>query len=1057
MNLGEFSIKKSVITWTLTLVLIGAGWAAFSGLPRLEDPEFTIKQAIVSTPYPGASAEAVEKEVSDLIERAAQELGQLFYVESTSSRGMSTVKVYIKEEYDKKRLPQVWDELRRKVNDYQGQLPPGAGPSLVNDDFGDVYGIYVVLTGDGYSMAELKEYAKFLRRELLTIQDVQKIVFWGAQRETVYVEMSRSKMSSLGVSPEQIYSALQAKNLAADGGRIHLAPEYIPINPTGEFTSEQQFGDLLIVAREGGRSVFLRDVASIRRGYADPPTQIMRANGKRGIALGISTVSGGNVVTMGEGITERMQQLRGQMPMGMSFEVVSLQSAAVVEAVNSFMINLLEAVVIVIVVLLFFMGLRSGLIVGFILFVTISGTFLFMQLQGVILERISLGALIIALGMLVDNAIVIVDGMKVKIEAGVDGLKAAKEVVAQQTMPLLGATVVAIVAFAAIGTSPDSTGEYCRSLFTVIMISLGLSWVTAVTVTPLVTKVFIKPVSGDAAAKDPYGGLMFRAYRGALSLCIKRRWLTVAIVGGIFAASLWGFGFVDNMFFPSSTRPQFFVELYLPEGTHIRDTEKTMAKVEEYLMAKEGITDVASAIGGGDLRFLLTYSPLNASSSNAVVFATVDDWTKIDGIMMEVQRDLEELVPEAVAAGKKFRLGPGEGGRTQLRISGPDRDVLREMGQRVKRIMADAGAIAVRDEWKQKVKVIRPQVADTQALQQGIERPQIANAIKSNFDGVQTGVFRERDELLPIVARSPEYERTDARNLKDLLIWSPLAGRMIPMSQVVTGMTTEFEDANIWRRNRTTTMKIHCDPTVDMLPSTLFNDIKPKIERELNVDLDAYFGKSPKPGEDPWAKFTANTIPIKFMDKIPLKDMPGYYIAWGGEVEDGAKAQGFLFASIPAFIGIMVLTVIFLFNAVRQPLIIWLTVPLALIGVTVGLLATNQPFGFMALLGLLSLSGMLIKNAIVLIDQIDLEIREGKDRFLAVVDSGVSRLRPVSMAAATTILGMLPLFADAFFISMAVTIAFGLAFATVLTLLFVPVLYTIFFKIPSPAGAPSKG
>jgi multidrug efflux pump subunit AcrB len=530
----------------------------------------------------------------------------------------------------------------------------------------------------------------------------------------------------------------------------------------------------------------------------------------------------------------------------------------------------------------------------------------------------------------------------------------------------------------------------------------------------------------------------------------------VAVVVGIFAASLWGFGFVDNMFFPSSTRPQFYVEMYLPEGTHIRDTEKAMIKVEEYLMGVDGITEVASAIGGGDVRLLLTYSPLPASSSNAVVFATVDDWKVIDSTMMKVQRDLEELLPEAVAAAKKFRLGPGEGGRIQLRISGPDRNTLRDMGQRVKRIMDDAGAIAIRDEWKQKVKVIRPQVADTQALQQGIERPQIAQVIQSNFDGVQAGVYRERDELLPIIARAPQYERNDARELQDLQIWSPLAGRMIPMSQVVTGMTTEFEDANIWRRNRTTTIKIHCDPRVDVLPSALSGEIKAKIEKELNVDLAAYTGKPSKPGEDPWEKHTSATIPIKFMDKIPLKDMPGYYIAWGGENEDGAKAQGFLFASIPAFLGVMVLTVVFLFNAVRQPLIIWLTVPLAVIGVTVGLLATKQPFGFMALLGMLSLSGMLIKNAIVLIDQIDLEIREGKDKWLAVVDSGVSRLRPVSMAAATTILGMIPLFADAFFVSMAVTIAFGLAFATVLTLIFVPVLYTIFFKIPAPNVEPSQ-
>jgi len=478
-----------------------------------------------------------------------------------------------------------------------------------------------------------------------------------------------------------------------------------------------------------------------------------------------------------------------------------------------------------------------------------------------------------------------------------------------------------------------------------------------------------------------------------------------------------------------------------------------MARVEEYLMGLDGVTEVASAIGGGEVRFMLTYTPLGASSSNAVVYVSVDDYRIIDTLIPKVQRELQELVPEAVAAAKKFRLGPGEGGRIQLRISGNDREKLREMGERVKVIMDAAGAIAVRDEWKQKVKVIRPQIADAQAHQQGIERPQVAEAIRATFDGVQTGIYRERDEIIPIIARSPQFEREDARSLRDLQIWSPLAGKMIPIQQVLSGFTTEFEDANIWRRNRTTTMKIHCDPPAGMLPSELAAVIKPAIEKELGVDLAAYLGKSYEPGEDPWAKHTADTIKIKFADHIPLVEPAGFYIAWGGEDEDGAKAQGYLFASIPKFLAIMILTVVFLFNAVRQPLIIWLTVPLSVIGVTAGLLIFDQPFGFMALLGMLSLSGMLIKNAIVLIDQIDLEIRQGKDHYLAVVDSGVSRLRPVSMAALTTILGMLPLFADAFFVAMAVTIAVGLGFATVLTLIIVPVLYTVFFRIPSPKAA----
>jgi len=998
MNLGELALKKKVVTGTITLVLLGAGLVSFNNLARLEDPEFTIKEAIITTPYPGASAAEVEEEVSDLIERAAQEMAQLKRIESTSSRGKSEIKAVMHDEYDKHRLPQVWDELRRKVNDYQTKLPPGAGPSIVNDDFGDVYGTYYALSGEGYTPAELKEVAKLYRRELLLVDDVKRVVIWGARQETIFVEMSRSKMAALGISQQNIYDALSAKNLPADAGRVRLGREYIPIKPTGEYKSEKEFAQLLVSAPGSDRLVFLGDVATIRRDYADPPSQLLRFNGQPAVAIGISTVPGGNVVTMGEGLGRKLEQLESQIPKGIELHAISLQSESVIAAIDGFVINLLEAVIIVVVVLLFFMGLRSGLIIGGILFLTISGTFLFMNIQNVILERISLGALIIALGMLVDNAIVVVDGMKVKIEAGVDRLKAASDVVGQQAVPLFGATVVAILAFAAIGTSQDSTGEYCRSLFTVILISLGLSWFTAVTSTPLLAATFLKGKDPKAGKEevDPYGGFVFRAYRAGLTACLRSRWAFMAVVLGLFAVSIYGFGYVSNMFFPGSTRPQFFIELYLPEGSSIYETEAQVAKVEKHLKELkdtrfDDISYASAAIGGGDLRFLLTYTPIKSSPGNAVIFVDVDDWTAIENIVPVVQRDLEELLPGTTAAVKTFRLGPGEGGRIQVRISGPDREVLRALGREVKDIMLEEGAIAVRDEWKEKVKVVVPQIAEAQARRLGIDRPMVARALQGWYDGTQTGVYREADELLPILARSPASERREMDNLRDLQIWSPAAGQMIPMRQILSGFETRFEDANIWRRDRSTTIRIHCDQPFGMLASDLAAKLKPRIEKALNVDVAAYFGKQYPPGVDPLDTLTAATIPVKDMDQIPLKDMAGYFMAWGGEEEDSARAQAALAGSIPVFVGIMVLTVIFLFNAVRQPLVIWLTVPLAVIGVTAGLLVFNQPFGFMALLGALSLTGMLIKNSIVLIDEIDTQIATGKDRFQAVVESGVSR------------------------------------------------------------------
>ena len=1051
MNIAEWSIRKSVITWVMTILMALMGIYSFTNLSRLEDPEFTIKEALIYTPYPGASAAEVEEEVTNVIEEAVQELGQLDYVESRSQRGLSIVKAFIKKTYDKTELPQVWDELRRKVNDRQSNLPPGAGPSIVNDDFGDVFGIYVAITSEGYTNQEVYEFAKFLQRELLQVQDVKRIIIFGNQPEVVYVEMQREKMAEFDISPQDIYTALAAKNLAAPSGHVTLGAEYIPVNPTGEFQSEQEFGDLLIRGKgqDSNRLVFLKDVATISRGYQEPPTVLLRYDGKSAVGLAISTVSGGNVVTMGEALNARYQQLQPLAPVGMEGHIIALQSEAVTIAINGFIKNLLAAVVIVIVVLLFFMGLRSGLIIGSVLFITIAGTFIFMDMGNITLERISLGALVIALGMLVDNAIVVTDGMRVKMEQGLDALAAAKQVVGQTAMPLLGATVVAVTAFASIGTSDDSTGEYTASLFYVILISLLLSWVTAVTSTPLLCKTFLKTKSATTGdAKDPYGGKLFQVYKQFLTLSIRFRWVTIGVVVALFLSAMFGFGFLKNSFFPDSTRPQFYIDFWYPNGSHIDEVSRKMSVIEKYLLEKEDIKHVTTEIGGGQPRFLLTYTPEYPSYEFARMIIDVDDNRIIPGLFVSLQNELEEKFPEPIINVRMFVNGPATGGKIQLRISGPDPETLRELGAKVDEIVfSDPGAKAVRKEWGEKIKVLRPQLAEAQARRAGIDRPDVGRAMQYAIEGTTVGVYREKDELLNIVARAPENERVDLDNLGSIQIWSPAAQTQIPMGQVVTEFKTEFEDPYIWRRNREKMLRYHIDARQE-LPSELFARIKPKIEQALNVDLAKYFNRHYAAGEDPFARFTASTIPIIEQDIIPLKDRLGYNMAWGGEAEDSARAQAALAETIPIFFGLMVLIVLFLFNSIKKTLIIWLTVPLSLIGVTAGLLMFAQPFGFMALLGLMSLSGMLIKNAIVLIDQIDADLAAGKPPFQAIVDSGVSRLIPVAMAAGTTILGMLPLLTDAFFVAMAVTIMFGLGFATILTLIVVPVLYAIFFQVP---------
>ena len=1046
MNLAEWSIRKSLITWVMMVLFLVVGWSSYQQLSRLEDPEFTIKDAVITTPYPGASAAEVEEEVSNVIEQAAQQMGQIKRVESRSSRGLSWVKVSMQDKFDKNSLPQVWDELRRKVNDAQRRLPPGAGPSLVNDDFGDVYGIYYAITGEGYSYKEIYEYAKILQRELLVAKDVKRIVLYGVQNEAVYIKMRREKMAQLGISPQDIYAKLKSKNIATNSGNLLLGEEFIPISPTGEFRSEQEFGDLLITSPSAKSTslVYLRDVAEIKRDYQDPPATLLRFDGKPAIGLAISTVQGGNVMVMSDSLDQRLKDLEAQRPVGMELNIISHQAQSVAVSLTGFVINLVMAVAIVVGVLLLFMGLRSGLILGVVLLITIMGTFIFMQANNITLERISLGALIIALGMLVDCAIVVTDGMRMQMAQGKSGFDAAKDIVGQTALPMLGGTAVAIVAFAAIGTSQDSTGEYCRTLFSVILYSLTLSWLTAVTCTPLLCATFLKvtPAGTTEVTDDPYSKGFYRLYSNFLSTCIRFRWVVVAVVVALFISALMGFSYVKNSFFPDSTRPQFYVDIWFPEGTDIRETERQFKVAEAALKKDEGVTHLTSMIGGNQVRFLLTYSPESNYYSFGQILVDVDDFTRIKTLAPQVQEQLETLFPSAIINVRLFVLGPSTGGKIQLRIIGPDDEQLRILAGKAETILlSNPQAKAIRNETREKIKVVRPQMAETQARRAGIDRPELSEALESAFQGTRVGVYRERDELIPVLARAPMSERDDLDSLDGIQIWSPAAQSMIPMGQVVSGFATEFEDAYVWRNDRRKMIRIHADPR-EGLPSALFGEVKAKIEQALNVDVAAVLGRDVAA-----SAFNARTLRVQDNDLWPLKDMPGYYMAWGGEAEDSARANASLASSIPLFFGIMVLIVLVLFNSIKKTLVIWLTVPLAIIGVTVGLLVFHQPFGFMALLGLMSLSGMSIKASIVLVDEIGVQIAQGKTPYQAVMIAGVSRLIPVTMSSGTTMLGMIPLFTDAFFVSMAVTIVFGLGFATVLILIVVPVLYSIFFGV----------
>src|SRR5262245_42715579 len=779
--------------------------------------------------------------------------------------------------------------------------------------------------------------------------------------------------------------------------------------------------DLVIASDQSCRQLFLRDVATVNRGDQEPPRRLLRYDGKPAIGMGISTVQGGNVVRMGKGIRQKLDELKSKQPVGFEIGEINFQPEAVAHATRNFMFNLAKAVGIVFVVLLFTMGRKTGFIIGIVLFITIMATFLVMYMKGdLLMERISLGALIIALCMLTDNAIIVIEGTKVGIEAGQDKLQVVRKVVAENQWPLFGATAIGIIAFAAIGLSEDSTGEYCKSLFWVILISLSLSWLSSITITPLLSYLLFKPSQTTAESKDAYSGRVFQAYRKLLTMALNARGLVVIISVALLVASVFAFRKIDQSFFPPSTRPQFMVDVFLPSGVDIRETEAFAGYVQQYIQALPHVTHVTSFIGGGGMRFMLVYTPERENRAFVQFLVDVDDDKKIDALLTDIQGHLDEEYPDANAVVKKFLLGPGGGGRVQARFRGPDPAELRKLADQAEHILqVDGGAIGVRHDWLQSEKVVSPELLEVQALRNGITRVDVAQTLQTSFDGRVVGFYREpgsagsgvypqETRLLPIVARPPENERSDIAAVNSLQIWSPVAQRKIPISQVTSGTEVIWEDPVVMRRDRFPTITVHADPRTG-LPSRLFNRVREQIEA--------------------------------------IKLPPGYTFEWGGEHEDSRKARAALAKPVPFFFAIMVFIVVALFNSARTTLLIWLIMPMALIGVTVGLLLTGFPFGFMALLGTLALGGELIKNQIVVLSKMRSESESGKSPYAAILDGCTSKLRPVCMVVLTTVLGSIPLLMDPFFGAMAVCIIFGLAFAAVLSLLVMPALYAIIFRI----------
>ncbi|MBL4559446.1 MAG: efflux RND transporter permease subunit [Labilibaculum sp.] len=1000
--------QRKVLLFVLIAIAIG-GVAAFVKMSKLEDAEISVKSALVITRYPGASPHEVELRVTDVLETAIQSMDDIDFIESRSMAGYSEITVHIATSVVTRKLPQVWDILRRKVNDASIYLPTGGSHPIVFDDFGDVYGIFLALSGDGFSDEELQDYSRYMKRELLLVPGVKRINLFGEQQSCVNIEVSQEKMAFLGIHPYKIIQILDNQNKIVDPGTFKVGSNRVRIASDGSF---QQLDDLknLLISGTGKNPVYLKDIASVKKDYYTPYTTKMKYNQAPAIGLAIAMEKGGNVIELGEQIQAKIDALMANVPVGININKVFYQPERVSVAIDQFMINLIESVLIVVIVLLLAMGFRTGLLIGSGLVFTILATFIVMLGFDIALQRVSLAAIIIAMGMLVDNAIVIADGILIDLKKGVRRADAMTKTTKQTAMPLLGATLVAILAFLPIYLSPDSTGEFCASLFQVIAISLSISWLLALTQTPYFCDLFLrgKKYAKNDEGVDLYGGKFYKHFRHFVKYSLRHKTVIIVVTVLVFVSSVFAFKNVKQLFMPNLEYNQFIVEYYLPVGSDIENVEKDLSDIETYLQKQEDVLNVTTSLGATPARYTLV-RPFTVNNSNyGELIIDTKDYETTKRLGKELQQYLDANYSWARCRVKYYSPIFAEY-MIEAKFSGPDPKVLRELSDQAQKIMElEPSAIKVTNNWKNPVKVWNPIFSQARSLLTNISRSDVSNALACATNGLPIGRFYQGDDMMPIILKTKAKEDNYIEALENTPVWGN-AAHSIPLRQVVSDINIGFEDPMIKRYDRRRAIKAQCDPAPGYNAPDTFKNLHAKIEA------------------------------------IPLPE--GYDFEWLGEHKSSADANENINKFLPLAFLLMVIIIMMLFNNFRQPIIILSILPLAFIGVSYGLLLTGKPFGFMPVLGTLGLMGMMIKNAVVLLDQINLEIKEGKDMLVAIIDSAVSRMRPVLMASFTTILGMIPLISDELFGGMAVAIMFGLLIGSLITLIVVPVLYAIFYRV----------
>ena len=1004
-TLAKFFLKNRALSWLLLALILLGGVVAYVGMGKLEDAPFTIKQAVVTTTYPGASPFEVQQQVTDVLEEAIQSLGELYYLKTENRAGLSKITVYVKKEIRADAMQQLWDKLRRKVSDAQGKLPAGASTSVVNDDFGDVLGVFYGLSSAVHTYRELEEQAERLKNELLAVPDVARVELYGVQNRTIEVEADPSLLTASGLTMADIAAAFDRQNHIVDAGAVETAHNRLRIDAAGSFTTLQELENLTVTSRDG--SYFrLGELAAVSESYVHPARSRMEMDGLPTIGIAISTVADGNVVDMAERVAARLSQLEQVMPEGYRLRTVYDQGHESSVANDGFVLNLIISVVTVIAVLLFFIGMKNGILIGSGLVFSIFGTLIYMYGTGIALQRMSLAAIIIAMGMLVDNAIVVYDATLVNMQRGMRKRTAILAAVGTTAMPLLGATLIAVLTFLPVYLSPHITGELLSSLFIVIAVSLLLSWVLAVSQNVFFVQEFVRRPRPDELKGELFQGRMYDRFRRALRWTIRRRWFVLASMVVLLAASALGFRSIPQQFMPLLDKQYFSVDVWLPEGTRVEETSRQAEALAEKLMQHEGVRHVSTFVGQTPPRYYLANAAYGPQSNYAQCLVEAVSPSVARSMQVGLQDELSQTFSDALIRVNRFELNSIPQALIEARFCGDDPRVLDSLTSMAIDIMRrNPKVMNARNEWGNKAMLVRAAYDPVKAGRLNLGKADLMTAVKSTNDGTPVGIYRDGDKQVPVLLRTVGGGQLSQAALEDLPVWN---GRnSAPLAQVTDSIGIGWEWPLVKTYNRRLSMTAQCDVQPGHTMKEVHGEIRDEIER---IGLPA-----------------------------------GYSFFWDSQYKDQKEAMEALTKYFPLAIVFLVLILVALFGNFRQPSIIFLILPLSVIGVVVGMLVTGFQFGFFCIAGWLGLLGMIIKNVIVLLDEVNIQRRAGVAPGEAIVEATVSRTRPVLMAAITTIFGSIPLLFDVVFGGMAATIVFGLSFATLLTLFVTPALYAVFY------------